>query len=105
MDSETSTYQKTAREEKGISNRVRYTLWQGPDHLLQIYSRLGVEDYKRFYFNDIQAIITRKTRLGSVLNFVLGVYNGSVRSFCGCFRGRVVRFSRHHRRRDAALYG
>jgi len=50
----------------------RYTLWQGVDHLLHIYSRVGVEDYKRFYFNDIQAIITRKTITGKVQNVVLG---------------------------------
>ncbi len=51
----------------------RYTLWQAVDHLLHIYSRAGVEDYKRFYFNDIQAIITRKTIAGKVLNVVLGL--------------------------------
>jgi len=50
----------------------RYTLWQGGDHLLHVYSRVGVEDYKRFYFNDIQAIITRKTVAGKVQNVVLG---------------------------------
>jgi hypothetical protein len=51
----------------------RYTLWQGGDHLLHVYSRVGVEDYKRFYFNDIQAIVTRKTVAGKVQNVVLGV--------------------------------
>ncbi len=50
----------------------RYTLWQGVDHLLHVYSRVGVEDYKRFYFNDIQAIITRKTIAGKVQNTVIG---------------------------------
>ena len=71
MASETSTYQRLPGKKKGFLIGY-YTLWQGSDHLLQIYSRWGVEDYKRFYFNDIQAIITRKTRVGSVLNFVLG---------------------------------
>ena len=51
----------------------RYTLWQGVDHLLHVYSRVGVEDYKRFYFNDIQAIITRRTIVGKVQNGVLGL--------------------------------
>ncbi len=50
----------------------RYTLWQGVDHLLHVFSRIGIEDYKRFYFNDIQAIITRKTIAGKVQNIVLG---------------------------------
>jgi len=51
----------------------RYALWQGVDHLLHVFSRIGVEDYKRFYFNDIQAIITRKTLVGKIQNIVLGV--------------------------------
>jgi len=50
----------------------RYTLWQGSDHLLQVYSRVGVEEYKRFYFNDIQAVITSKTAVGAFQNIGLG---------------------------------
>ena len=50
----------------------RHTLWQGVDHLLHVYSRAGVEDYKRFYFSDIQAIIVRKTLAGKVQNVILG---------------------------------
>ena len=36
------------------------TLWRGEDHLLLINIRGYREEYKRFYFRDIQAIITRK---------------------------------------------
>ena len=50
----------------------KYSLWQGADHLLHIFSRFGIEDYKRFYFSDIQAIITRKTSIGKVQNIILG---------------------------------
>ena len=50
----------------------RYTLWQGADHLLYLFARFGVEDYKRFYFGDIQAIIIRKTVTGKVRNGILG---------------------------------
>ena len=50
----------------------KYSLWQGTDHLLHLFSRFGVEDYKRFYFSDIQAIITRKTVVGKVQNIILG---------------------------------
>ena len=53
-----------------------YTLWQGRDHLLHIYSRFGVEGYKRFYYNDIQAIITRKTGVGRNLSIILGILIG-----------------------------
>ncbi len=49
----------------------RYTLWQGGNHLLHIYSRLGVEDYKRFYYADVQAIVARKTVIGKLQNAVL----------------------------------
>lgn len=50
----------------------KYTLWQGTDHLLHIFSRVGIEDYKRFYFDDIQAIMVRKTITGKVQNIILG---------------------------------
>ena len=46
-------------------------LWLGYDHLLYIFSRFGIEDYKRFYFKDIQAVITRKTATGKIQNLVL----------------------------------
>jgi hypothetical protein len=75
MDTESLTYRRLTGKKKGFL--VGYhNLWQGSDHLLQIYSRLGVEDYKRFYFNDIQAIITRQTDTGKIQNFVLGALTG-----------------------------
>lgn len=52
----------------------KFTLWQGRDHLLHIYSRFGVEDYKRFYLSDIQAIVARRTKVGSVQNLILGFF-------------------------------
>ncbi len=54
----------------------QHTLWRGKDHLLQIYARWGSEDYKRYYFNDIQAIITRRTETGKIQNFVMGTLTG-----------------------------
>ena len=86
MASETSTYKRLPGKKKGFL--VGYhILWQGSDHLLQIYSRLGVEDYKRFYFNDIQAVITRKTGTGMVLNFVLGAITVLFGFFAGASEG------------------
>lgn len=64
-------YQKLPGTKKGFLIG-RYTLWQGNDHLLFIFSRFGAEDYKRFYFNDIQAIITRKTIVGRIQNIIIG---------------------------------
>jgi hypothetical protein len=75
MAGDTTPYRRLPGKKKGFLFGY-HTLWQGSDHLLQIYSRLGIEDYKRFYFNDIQAIITRKTAAGKIENFVLGVLVG-----------------------------
>lgn len=51
-----------------------YTLWQAADHLLMVYSRFGIEDYKRFYFADIQSIITHKTITGKIQNLVISLF-------------------------------
>jgi hypothetical protein len=40
----------------------RCTLYLGKDHILSVENQGFSEDYKRFYFSDIQAIMTRKTR-------------------------------------------
>ena len=72
MAHNTSEYQKLPGSRKGFLIG-KYTLWQGSDHLLQIYSRVGVEEYKRFYFNDIQAVVTRKTAIGTIQNIVMGL--------------------------------
>lgn len=75
MTNEIPTYQRLPGKKKGFLIG-HHTLWQGADHLLQIYSRLGVEDYKRYYFDDIQAIITRKTGSGRIQNIVIGALSG-----------------------------
>jgi hypothetical protein len=95
-------YQKLPGIKKGFLVG-KYTLWQGSDHLLHIYSRMGVEDYKRFYFNDIQAIITRKTAVAKVQNFLLGFFlavfivltiliEGRWSAFCGIVAGLILIF-------------
>ena len=43
-------------------------LWLGPDHLLFVRTAFFAEEYKRFYFRDIQAIVTRRTELREILN-------------------------------------
>ena len=75
MANEIPAYQRLPGKKKGFLIG-HHTLWQGSDHLLQIYSRLGVEDYKRYYFDDIQAIITRKTGTGRIQNIVIGALSG-----------------------------
>jgi membrane protein CcdC involved in cytochrome C biogenesis len=73
MANSVKTYQKLPGSKKGFLIG-KHTLWQGKDHLLYIFSRFGAEDYKRFYFNDVQAIITRKTIVGKIQNIVLGCF-------------------------------
>jgi hypothetical protein len=52
---------------------TRSSLWLGRDHLLRIDSSGYTEEYKRFYFRDIQAITICQTRRRAVLNGVLGI--------------------------------
>ncbi len=50
----------------------RSKLWLGDDHVLLIQRRGYVEDYKRFYFRDIRAIVIRKTIVFHSINFAAG---------------------------------
>ena len=68
-------YQRLPGKKKGFLVGT-YRLWLGPDHLLQIYSRFGVEDYKRFYFADIQSLAVRKTVTGRIINIILAAILG-----------------------------
>lgn len=49
----------------------RCSLYLSDDHILAVDNNGFSEDYKRFYFSDIQAIITRKTRRGATWSIVL----------------------------------
>ena len=52
-------------------SRIRTRLWLGKDHLLYQFSTGYTEDYKRFYYSDIQAIAIRKTIRFMVWNIIL----------------------------------
>jgi hypothetical protein len=49
----------------------RQSLWLAKDHLLSIRSNRFTEEYRRFYFRDIQAITIRRTRRRQFWNMVL----------------------------------
>jgi len=51
--------------------RCRVRLWLGPDHVLCQYIRGYTEEYKRFYFRDIQAIAAGTTGRGRIINLIL----------------------------------
>jgi Flp pilus assembly protein TadB len=92
MKAETPTYQRLPGKKKGFIIG-HHSLWRSSDHLLQIYARWGVEDYKRFYFSDIQAIITRKTGAGRIQNIVMGGLAGLFCVFAATSGGGWVLFN------------
>jgi hypothetical protein len=49
----------------------RCSLYLGDDHILGVDNNGFSEDYKHFYFSDIQAIITRRTNRGATWSLVL----------------------------------
>jgi len=53
---------------------IRASLWLGQDHMLCIYNKGYEEDYRRFYFRDIQAIITHQDNRRLVWNIIFGVF-------------------------------
>ncbi|MEP6662720.1 MAG: hypothetical protein ABJC04_03550 [Verrucomicrobiota bacterium] len=56
--------------------RLRATLWLGLDHLLLILSTSFNQEFKRFYFKDIQAFTLRQTKRAFAWNVILGVLAG-----------------------------
>jgi hypothetical protein len=69
-----------AKEYKRIGGRgarrrqffTKNTLWLGADHLLQVEHTGYTEEYKRFYFRDIQSIIVQKDNRFLIWSLVLG---------------------------------
>ncbi len=55
-----------------VVSAARSSLWLGTDHLLCVVSTGYSENYKRFYFRDIQAIVIQKTERRKVWNWSLG---------------------------------
>jgi hypothetical protein len=52
---------------------TRCQLWLGADHLLAVDSTIATEEYRRFYFRDIEAIVIRCTADRKVWNWIMGV--------------------------------
>ncbi|MDY6879974.1 MAG: hypothetical protein V2J25_17025 [Desulfatiglans sp.] len=73
MSKEVKTYRRLCRPKRGFLFG-KSSLWLGRDHLLAVQSRYFSEDYKRFYFKDIQCLVTCKTGTGKTQNMVLGLF-------------------------------
>ncbi|TAL24880.1 MAG: hypothetical protein EPN94_06380, partial [Nitrospirae bacterium] len=70
MSKEPKSYKRLSGGGFLTSNR----LYTGADHLLSITATSFSEDYMRFYYKDIQAIIARKTIKGKVFNLGFGIF-------------------------------
>lgn len=65
-----TSYKKLRGSAFFSSNR----LYRGPDHLLSIRNNLFSEEYLRFYYKDIQTIITRKTPTDKILSICFSFF-------------------------------
>lgn len=63
-------YRRLPGKKRGLFSRN--TLWLSADHLLSISNRGYSEDYKRFYFQDIQAVVLHKTETWKLWTLVFG---------------------------------
>ena len=69
------------------------TLFGWPrDHVLSVTLRGISEDYKRFYFEDIQALVVRKTAMGKINNIVLAVLAAFMAWMAYIWRSEVPEF-------------
>lgn len=50
---------------------TRCRLWLGPDHLLAVDATTASEEYRRFYYRDIEAFVIRRTGGRAMVNWVL----------------------------------
>jgi hypothetical protein len=57
---------------RGTSLASYFSLYLGPGHLLLVSSTGFSESYKRFYFNDIQAVVVQRTGGWHVVSGIFG---------------------------------
>jgi hypothetical protein len=68
------SYHRLSGKKRGFYSQR--SLWLGADHLLAVDSTGYSENYRRFYFKDIQAVITRKSARGKIWNVIWAVLTG-----------------------------
>ncbi|MBI3870776.1 MAG: hypothetical protein HY299_19775 [Verrucomicrobia bacterium] len=67
----TNPYRPLSGKSSGLGGS--YRLFAGPDHLLLVTANGFREEYRRFYFADIQAFAWRRTVTGLVLSLGLAI--------------------------------
>lgn len=79
-----SNYQRLTRSPSafGVALSSRTSLWLGADHLLCVDTNGYTENYKRFFFRDIQAITVQSSKRRLVWNLVLGFPMALCLVFC-----------------------
>lgn len=86
---------------------VSKRLWLGPDHLLLVSSNVLAQEYRRFYFNDIEAIVLAEIEsaarfYGLVFSIMAGVFTVGLAMagytfwaiFCAMVCGILIVFTR-----------
>ncbi|MBF0225238.1 MAG: hypothetical protein HQK76_07255 [Desulfobacterales bacterium] len=63
-------YKKLPGRSRGLVSGI-HELWYCEDHMIYVISHNVSEDYKRFYYSDIQSFIIRKTITGIIFNVIL----------------------------------
>ncbi len=58
------------------SGRGGNSLWLGKDHLLSVHYKVFSQEYRRYYYKDIQAIITCKNDSFKIVNSILAMVSG-----------------------------
>ena len=73
-----ATPPKTFQRLPGRSTSVAeyYRVYAMPDHILSVTASGFSENYRRFYYRDIQAIVVRKTDSGGTASVILGILVG-----------------------------
>lgn len=70
----TKEYERLPGRRRLTLGFTRTSLWLGKDHVLHVINRGYTEDYRRFYYRDIQALLVRKTSTGKIINITLGMF-------------------------------
>lgn len=71
--SEPQEYKKLPGNTFDVGRFGKFSLWLTNDHLLHVRNRGDSEEYKRFYYHDIQSLLLRKTSKGTILNVIFGI--------------------------------
>ncbi len=62
------------RRSSGLASAPAHSLWIGKDHLLSIKKAYYKEEYKRFYFRDIQGFSFIKTNQWIIWGSIAGIF-------------------------------